>query len=182
MNEYDNLYDQINEILKNTIKESECRENEFICQELKQQDTIIGLTYKPFKNLWIKIYHNMKNRYRIIVTNSTYVNTNNYSDILKLVNDENVKLLDNGTIQIDTEKNNDALKNMLTVLKPILIRSYLYLCENEPVHTFGCCDLFEKCSDAKKCIHNDRKYAKGCYYKKNLEAGKIFYGKNRNID
>jgi hypothetical protein len=176
------LYNQINEILKMIIKESACKENEFIYQELKQQDTIIGLTYKPFKNLWIKIYHNMKNRYRIIVTSSTFVNTNNYSDILKLVNTKNVKLLDNGTIQIDIEKDKNILINTLTILKPVLIRSYLYLCENEPVHTFGCCDLSIKCSDAKKCVHSDKKYAKGCYYKKNLEAGKIFYGKNRNID
>lgn len=46
---------------------------------------------------------------------------------------------------------------------------------------FGCCSRFNKCSDAKKCIHSDRNYAKNCWYQENLKQGKIFYGKNRNV-
>jgi hypothetical protein len=44
---------------------------------------------------------------------------------------------------------------------------------------FGCCGSCEKCSDALKCI--DPEHGKYCYYRQNLEAGKVFYGKNRNI-
>lgn len=47
---------------------------------------------------------------------------------------------------------------------------------------FGCCGRYEACSDAKTCIHPDPKFALGCMYRQNLLAGKIFYGKNRNID
>lgn len=47
--------------------------------------------------------------------------------------------------------------------------------------SFGCCDMFEKCSDAKKCIHENRLYSTACAYRHNLESGRIFYGKNRNI-
>ena len=48
--------------------------------------------------------------------------------------------------------------------------------------TFACCNSFVQCSDAKACLHaKDRNY-NGCYYRKNLESGRIFYGKNRNID
>lgn len=46
---------------------------------------------------------------------------------------------------------------------------------------FGCCHLFTECSDACKCLHRDNDYAKGCEYRKNLEAGRIFYGVNRNV-
>lgn len=46
---------------------------------------------------------------------------------------------------------------------------------------YGCCHLYEKCSDAKKCISKDKIYATVCAYKRNLEAGRIFYGRNRNI-
>ncbi len=46
---------------------------------------------------------------------------------------------------------------------------------------FGCCDLFERCSDAQKCIHANRMYSTACSYRHNLEAGRIFYGKNRNV-
>ena len=51
----------------------------------------------------------------------------------------------------------------------------------EPTDHFGCCGLYLKCSDAKKCLHPDIIRSKSCYYKKNLESGKIFYGKNANI-
>jgi len=44
-----------------------------------------------------------------------------------------------------------------------------------PSHTFGCCSRYKECSHAKKCIHPDLFYAKGCYYRKNLEADRIFY-------
>lgn len=47
--------------------------------------------------------------------------------------------------------------------------------------SFGCCSQFQECSDAKKCIHPNRMYSTACSYRSNLEAGRIFYGRNRNI-
>ena len=47
--------------------------------------------------------------------------------------------------------------------------------------TYGCCHLYEKCSDAKRCISKEKFYATVCAYKRNLDAGRIFYGRNRNI-
>lgn len=47
--------------------------------------------------------------------------------------------------------------------------------------TYGCCHLYNECSDARKCISKDKMYATVCAYKKNLDAGKIFYGRNRNV-
>lgn len=41
--------------------------------------------------------------------------------------------------------------------------------------TFGCCSQYEKCSREKHCTHPDLLYATACMYRKNLEAGKIFY-------
>lgn len=46
--------------------------------------------------------------------------------------------------------------------------------------TFGCCNDFNRCSDAKECIHKDDRFYNGCMYRTNLEAGRIFYGKNKN--
>ena len=48
--------------------------------------------------------------------------------------------------------------------------------------SFGCCSKFEACSDARECLHVNRLYATACKYRYNLEGGKIFYGKNKNID
>lgn len=48
--------------------------------------------------------------------------------------------------------------------------------------SFGCCSRFIECSDAKHCVHENKLYSKACMYRTNLDAGRIFYGKNRNID
>lgn len=52
----------------------------------------------------------------------------------------------------------------------------------ESTSSFACCSQFIRCSDEKKCVHVNKLYSKGCMYRTNLEAGRIFYGKNRNID
>lgn len=49
------------------------------------------------------------------------------------------------------------------------------------VETFGCCNNYLECSNAMHCIYFDLIFATACQYKKNLDAGKIFYGKNCNI-
>lgn len=40
---------------------------------------------------------------------------------------------------------------------------------------FGCCSKYKQCSDSGKCIHDDQLYSSACEYRRNLEAGKIFY-------
>lgn len=47
---------------------------------------------------------------------------------------------------------------------------------------FGCCSAYIKCSDAGKCVHENKLYSKACIYRTNLDQGKIFYGKNKNVD
>lgn len=46
---------------------------------------------------------------------------------------------------------------------------------------FGCCNDFIKCSDARQCLYPHDRFYNGCSYRKNLEAGRIFYGRNKNI-
>ena len=64
-------------------------------------------------------------------------------------------------------------------LRNVVLRG---LASYESNSSFACCSRFIQCSDAKKCVHDNKLYAKGCKYRANLEAGRIFYGKNRNID
>ncbi len=47
--------------------------------------------------------------------------------------------------------------------------------------SFACCGRYVECSDAKKCTHPDSMIAMACAYRKNLEGGRIFYGRNKNI-
>lgn len=46
---------------------------------------------------------------------------------------------------------------------------------------WDCCSRYLECSDAKVCIHPDKAFALGCGYRRILNSGRIFYGKNRNI-
>ena len=48
--------------------------------------------------------------------------------------------------------------------------------------SFGCCSKYIECSDAKHCVHENKLYSKACMYRTNLDSGRIFYGKNRNVD
>ncbi len=45
---------------------------------------------------------------------------------------------------------------------------------------FGCCFRYVECSDAMKCLHPNKLYSKACAYRRNLESGRVFYGKNKN--
>ncbi|MGN0666441.1 MAG: hypothetical protein ACI4KF_07940 [Huintestinicola sp.] len=53
--------------------------------------------------------------------------------------------------------------------------------EFTPSERFGCCAKYKECSNSKKCLHKNNFYARCCYYRQNIEAGKIFYGVNKNI-
>lgn len=46
--------------------------------------------------------------------------------------------------------------------------------------SFGCCSSYRACSDTGQCVIPDRDYSANCLYRRNLEAGRIFYGKNAN--
>lgn len=70
----------------------------------------------------------------------------------------------------------------LNQFKKLLMEKKRFLFRNLVTDTFACCNDFQKCSDAKECLHQRDCFYNGCYYRKNLEQGKIFYGKNRNID
>ena len=45
----------------------------------------------------------------------------------------------------------------------------------------GCCSHYLECSDAKKCVSDNPEIFLHCYYKTNLDNGKIFYGINKTM-
>lgn len=75
----------------------------------------------------------------------------------------------------------DSLSDVIEMIEPIGA-VYMTVLADFGGERFGCCSRYEQCSDARKCIHPDFILSRACAYRKNLEAGKIFYGKNRNIE
>ena len=63
----------------------------------------------------------------------------------------------------------------------MLKKAKQFIFRNLVIEQFACCNDFEKCSDALKCLYPEDRFYNGCYYRRNLEAGKVFYGKNKNI-
>lgn len=77
---------------------------------------------------------------------------------------------------IDFKNTDDTFYNVCEIIINEFLNRYI------PSERFGCCGKYEICSNEKKCVHHDKFYAKACMYKQNLESGRIFYGKNRNVD
>ncbi len=73
----------------------------------------------------------------------------------------------------------DAEEDVLSHAKQ-LSRIAVGVLTNSSNNSFGCCGRYIECSDAKKCVNPDKLLALACAYRKNLEGGAIFYGKNKN--
>jgi len=86
-----------------------------------------------------------------------------------------------GEIDFFTSNNDSTLSyldiNDLTSDHSIKLWKIICHCAESftPSERFGCCHLFRECSIARKCLHSDLFYARACWYRKNLENGKIFY-------
>ncbi len=66
------------------------------------------------------------------------------------------------------------------MLQKICTDIYDY-CKNNIRGDYDCCHLFEQCSNQLKCIREDKQRSLLCRYRKKLENGIVFFGKNRNI-
>ena len=100
-----------------------------------------------------------------------FVAGDNESARLKIVGEDKklIALKPSSTTMAELERHLMALKTKKRVIFRNLISD-----------TFGCCNDFERCSDEKECIHKSDRFYNGCMYRTNLEAGRIFYGKNKN--
>lgn len=77
------------------------------------------------------------------------------------------------SITVDDRPDIAAIFTNLMELKRKIFR-------NTITDTFGCCNDFVSCSDARRCLHAEDRFYNGCQYRTNLENGRIFYGKNAN--
>lgn len=95
-------------------------------------------------------------------------------------------LPDNAYISIDP-KDNKFINVQLSSATEIthyadFFASTLQLLIDRLPKDFDCCSRYQECSDAGMCVNPQKDVAIGCGYKKVLRSGRVFYGKNRNID
>ena len=82
-----------------------------------------------------------------------------------------------GTIRVRIKKSSPMLTKYLYRNTTYCLQGYV-----SKASRFGACSSFMECSDAKKCVHENKLYSKACMYRDNLDQGRIFYGKNRNVN
>ena len=116
-------------------------------------------------NLALK-YNKSKKGQRITIRSSIFKGLNDLFSNLAFKESD-------GLVQIDFLPEDDVSDIVKSCVR--------YAAEHFPVTTsFGCCSRYEQCSDAMKCLHPLKIYSRRCAYRRNLESGKIFYGKNKN--
>lgn len=167
------MENKILEILNNIVSNIS---EDIISQDERKKITVNinknnSISFTVFKNILLKITF-QKSRMLVEIRKLDCIKldklSNEFEEIKYKENDLYIKIYIN-CIE-DIYKLESELKE---------VYKYLYL--NEAIENFGCCSRYIECSDVMKCINPDKKMARGCQYKVNLESGKIFYGKNKNI-
>lgn len=154
----------INGIIEEVAGELNYNPTYFSVEPNYQKKKLIGYSLSLDKNLFAKTNESLTE----ITIKNAYLCDNIRGEI------ERAELkAPKGSTKITFGGSADA-KDFLKAVAQKFARNYI------PSYRFGCCDLYEKCSDAKKCIAKDNFYTKGCFYRENLEKGLIFYGKNAN--
>ena len=182
------------------IEDNEIEHEDFLNEEIKNTERTVKNIFEIVSNIsgfdlkLFKLTPNLKDKNKDtekIIGYSLYLDT---SLMAKINANLTIIYAHNKTINSIPKVNKEKLKR---VSNPIGF--YKYKCdENEsgeaflehvlqifvenfiPQERFGCCHRYVECSDARECTAPDKYHARGCYYRENLEKGKIFYGKNAN--
>ena len=133
-----------------------------------------GLSFKVFKN------YNLLNFYKMKKVNDT-IAIRAVDNILQRIISKFPEAKYNTEteyVRISISKIED-IKNISDEI--IDIFKYFFLQYMHTAESFGCCSKYLECSDNLKCVNNNIRLRLSCIYKNNLENGRIFYGKNKNI-
>ena len=134
---------------------------DFIIQSLDNLEDEKPYIFKSKTKKWYSIKIGNKTLLKVDVGKSV--------TITDAVDDRNIRFETTEVLKI-VQNNINIIKNTYSV----------FMLESDD-DMFGCCSSYMECSNQKRCI-KDNDFSRNCYYRKNIEMGKIFYGKNRNID
>lgn len=165
----ENITDDIREITANIIKENNVSDNFIDISENKNKSLSVWLC---------ELTTNKKTKTALNIALKGKVKEKYYSFTVRKDIPKNV-IPDIAEVKIEAKESSNIIVNFpvgYTEVKEFMEQVLRYSVNTfEPSDKFGCCDKYKECSDAKKCLHANQFYAKACWYRKNLEAGKIFY-------
>jgi len=176
----------MNEKIEKIIKESITSDlvDKYSVDELKNKGENRGYSVYLYSNVLMRIFTNYNDWYRIEFLYNVDLMDKFPKDVIVKKKTMSLEKKEVPLYQIDTPKNMNSLVETIEKLRDVIHEQGEYIFNtHNPSFTYGCCGLYEQCSDAKKCLQAniDREYAKGCSYRSNLENNRIFYGKNKNI-
>ena len=164
----ESLKEEINNIILKVCKSQEVDTQYVVCRAIKNGYSV-----------WIREPIDLKDNCRAFSITVKSKSTLIYSVEIIQKRIESVSIPDGATFDDSLQKPIVLFSFDNTYLRQYLTDVLAYSLEHfEPSEKFGCCGKYAECSDARKCLHNNTFYAKACYYRKNLDAGRIFYGKN----
>lgn len=138
----------------------------------KNKDGTISVKAKSFLVAKVKLTHKTKFfevRTKNIEHFENYISTNSVDSSCSIT-----KLDEWSRISVK------SVEDVIAFAVPMSI-VYMLILSEFGGESFGCCARYVECSDEKKCTNPDKMMSFACAYKKNLEAGRIFYGKNKTI-
>ena len=93
------------------------------------------------------------------------------------VNKTTMRKSEEGVVRLRFDNDSPEIVNYIRENTKFKVKNY-----SSKERMFGCCSSFEECSDAKRCVHTNKLFATACMYRHHLDKGRIFYGKNKNVD
>ena len=159
-------YENIQDALSAVEIDNALQTGRFIIKDNKSKETVVGYSILLDTSLAAKINLKKCSFSTNIAFFKDYI-VSGFTKYKELSNPQNF-------IEFEFESTEHFWKSFKNVLNA-------FVAEYATSERFGCCHRYVECSDAGKCIAPDPIHAKGCYYKENLEKGKIFYGKNATV-
>lgn len=186
----ENLFIKIQELLDSLITECELpRHSLHLFSNISQKGTNKGKEISKSICIYEPEYPMVKEDVNNPGKNFTVMNIKGHENAELLIRNgqfDNIPLPDSA--EVKELKSDHNFKHVLfgtddgSVI-PYIKENILYCLRNyhSKAKSFGCCSRFIECSDAKRCVHVNKLYSTSCTYRRNLEAGNIFYGKNKNV-
>lgn len=112
--------------------------------------------------------------YLVYTRQGVYIKTDSAKSLFKLC--PNAVALANEAMKIPVDDSFD-MDGFIKIMAPRCEELF----DASATMQFDCCNDFIQCSDMKRCFKMENSDYRGCSYRKNLEAGRIFYGKNKTI-
>ncbi len=170
MVEYDELIERVKAKIKD-VSESKCLPDGFLSVINNMNGSTSLWIVEPVSNRKSKMIFSMETRGKV---KHKYL-----SVLIKTAKTPSLAVPESAELVPDTSNKDCSRLNFRnaddTIMNYLQNLIMIYVSQYDPSDKFGCCHRYKECSAERRCIHPDQFYSKACWYRKNLENGKVFF-------